>query len=149
MLKGEKTQSAKYILPPIPKELKNILDGLFKMYGYIPNLERFLLFFPTYLQKVIEVEKNLFEEGPIGSDAAYFIAFCGAAELGCTYMMARYYILFQKAGGDLEWINNGEAPAKYKSIFSLNELMGRAVWQINESVVENLFANGEAGWTKS
>jgi hypothetical protein len=38
-------------MPPVPKDIKQILDSLFTTFGYVPNLERFLLFFPTYLEK--------------------------------------------------------------------------------------------------
>jgi hypothetical protein len=42
------------------------------------------------------------------------LAFCGAAEMGCAYMMARYYNMFSNAGGDPKWIVMGTFPQKYR-----------------------------------
>ena len=36
-------------IEPVPKSLGHLLDELFERNGYIPNLERFLLYYPTYL----------------------------------------------------------------------------------------------------
>ena len=47
-------------IQPPPKTLAHLLDQLFEIYGYIPNLERFLLFYPSYLEKHRAVEKDLF-----------------------------------------------------------------------------------------
>ena len=47
----------------------------------------------------------MFEGGKIDSKIAYFLALCGATELGCTYLMARYYWLFRKVGGEDKWIS--------------------------------------------
>lgn len=38
-------------IEPFPNNLANILDELFERYGFIPHLERFLLYYPSYLEK--------------------------------------------------------------------------------------------------
>ena len=48
------------LIHPIPQNLTDILDQLFERYGYIPNLERFLLYYPSYLEKHRIVEADLF-----------------------------------------------------------------------------------------
>lgn len=97
----------------------------------MPHLERFLLFYPTYLEKKRLVEKSLFEEERINKQVAYFLAFSAATELGCSYMMARYHKLFKEAEGDSKWIDSGEFPQKYSLMLHLNHLMARAVWEID------------------
>ena len=72
-------------------------------YGYVPHFERFLLYYPTYLAKHRSVEVDLFESGKVESKAAYFVALCGAAEMGSVYMMNRYLKLYLKSGGQTEW----------------------------------------------
>ena len=99
---------------PINSNIKVILDKLFELYGFLPNLERFLLFYPCYLEKIISVEESLFEGGKIESKIAYFLAFIASAELGCGYLMARYNNLFKRRGGDTSWISEGSYPVKYR-----------------------------------
>ncbi len=117
-----------HIMPPVPKDIKHILDSLFTTFGYVPNLERFLLFFPTYLEKKWVLQQKLFEEGTIDRKIAFFLAFSGATELGCTYLMTRYFRLFKQAGGNPSWITEGSFPPKYKVLIQLNKKMARAVW---------------------
>ena len=118
-------------IPPVPKNLNEILNTVFTKYGYIPNYERFLLFFPTYLEKHLMVEDQLFESDKINRLVAYFLAILAAAELGSVYVMARMLKRFLKEGGEMQWILQGKYPPKYKLILGLNRYMARAPWEIN------------------
>ena len=64
----------------MPKNLNSLLDQLFQKYGYVPNLERFLLQYPLYLEKHLIVQQSLFDSGKIDPKVAYFLAICAAAE---------------------------------------------------------------------
>jgi hypothetical protein len=44
-------------MAPVPKNLKAILDEIFEKNGYVPHLEKFLLFYPSYLEKHFLLEK--------------------------------------------------------------------------------------------
>jgi hypothetical protein len=103
-LRGEATAYSEHLIPPVPPSLSSILDKLFHLYGFVPHLERFLLFFPGFLEKSSQAEATLFEEGKLESKVAYFLAFLGATQLGSAYMMARYHWQFLRTGGDSRWI---------------------------------------------
>jgi len=50
---GATEDSSKELLhiPHIPKNFIPMMDKLFNAYGYIPHLERLLMFYPNYLEK--------------------------------------------------------------------------------------------------
>jgi hypothetical protein len=122
-------------IPPIPKNFNDLLNKVFEKYGYIPNYERFLLFFPTYLETHMMVEKQLFESDKIDSKIAYFLGIVAAAELGSVYIMARMLKRFLKEGGLMEWVLEGKFPQKYKLIFTLNRYMARAPWEVTPEMI--------------
>jgi hypothetical protein len=134
---------------PVPKSLGSILDGIFQAHGCIPNLERFLLFYPSYLEKHILLQRKLFEGDKIDRELAFFLAFCGAAEMSCVYMMVRYYNHFKAAGGDLRWISEAKYPSKYRAILELNRILAKAVWEISEDFMIELCENSGFPWSKS
>lgn len=115
----------------------------------MPNLERFLLYYPSYLEKHLQVEKELFASSKIDSHIAYFLALAAAAEMGSAYVMARMVRKFLRAGGDLEWLREGSFPAKYRMILPLNRLMGRAPWEIDDQLLEGILENGAVHWSKN
>lgn len=93
----------------------------------MPNLERFLLFYPGYLEHHLSVEAHLYSGAQLDSRIAAFLSLCAAAEMGSVYVMARMLRRFLKAGGEVEWIE-GKYPVKLKSILILNRVMARACW---------------------
>lgn len=105
----------------------------------MPHLERFLLFYPSYLEKHFLLEKELFSGDKLDSKVAYFLAFAAAAEMGSLYIMVRYYHRFKAAGGDLRWINQGKYPPKYKVILELNRILAKALWEITEDFMVDLY----------
>ena len=90
---------------PIPKKIKDILDDLFRRLGFIPHLERFLLFYPVLLEKMFDLKQHLLRGDRMERKNAFFIAFIASAEMGSTYMMTRSYWEFKRAGGDNSWIS--------------------------------------------
>lgn len=124
----------------------NALDNVFNAYGYIPNLERFLLRFPTYLEKHLLAETDLLEGERLDQKITYFIAFVTAAEKGSVYMMARYLKKYFRSGGDLEWISQGKYPKKLESILVLVHKMSHSVWEINHSTITDILEDENYHW---
>jgi hypothetical protein len=86
-------------IPPLPKNFNVLLDGLFNANGFVPNLERFLMFYPNYLEKHLMAEAQLLESDKIDQKITYFLALTAAAEKGSVYMMVRYLKRYFKSGG--------------------------------------------------
>jgi hypothetical protein len=123
-------------IEPFPKNLSSILDALFERYGYVPNLERLLLFYPAYLEKHRVVEADLFESGKVESKSAYFVALCAAAEMGSVYMMARYIRHYLRTGGSKDWFKPEHFPPKFQLLGPLNRMMARSPWDITPEMIE-------------
>jgi hypothetical protein len=126
------------VILPVPLTLTKRLDAIFNAYGYIPNLERFLLYYPTYLEKHLIVEADLFESGKVEPQSAYFVALTAAAEIGSVYMMNRFLKQFLKYGGQTKWFTTHSYPQKLGMLSRLNRLMARAPWEINPEIIEDI-----------
>jgi hypothetical protein len=48
---GDDNSSELLHIPHLPKNFISIMDKLFNAYGYVPHLERLLMFYPNYLEK--------------------------------------------------------------------------------------------------
>ena len=55
----------------------------------IPSFERFLLFYPVYLEKHFYYYKCLILESTFPKHEVYFIGMCVSIEMGSAYMLAR------------------------------------------------------------
>jgi len=124
----------------------NALDNVFNAYGYIPNLERFLLRFPTCLEKHLLAEADLLEGERLDQKVAYFIAFVTAAEKGSVYMMARYLKKYFKSGGDLEWIAQGTYPKKLEPILALVHKMSHSVREVTHHMITDILEDENYHW---
>jgi len=51
------------------------------------------------LEKHVSLEKTLFDSDKVDNNIAYFLALCGAAEAGSSYMIARWLKRFLREGG--------------------------------------------------
>ena len=126
--------------------LLNTLDNVFNAFGYVPNLERFLIRFPTYLEKHLLTESELLEGEKLDLKVAYFIAFVTAAEKGSVYMMARYLKKYFRSGGALEWISEGRYPKKLRPILRLVHKMSDSVWEISHNMIIDILEDENYHW---
>lgn len=77
------------------------------------------------------------------------MAFCAATELGCHYMMQRYYKLFRQTNGDPAWIQLGTFPEKYRLLLHLNHLMARAIWELDQNTIASILKKGGPEWSET
>lgn len=69
--------------------------------------------------------------------------------MASIYMMVRYYHRFKAAGGDVRWINQAKYPPKYKIILEMNRILAKAVWEITEEFMCDLYENSGNHWNQS
>ena len=69
--------------------------------------------------------------------------------MGCVYTMTRFYKRYKRVGGDLKWLTTGQAPSKYLLLNEVNRLMTKAVWEISESMLDNIINESGVHWNKT
>lgn len=125
-------------IPPVPETMHQTLNDIFLLNGCIPNLERLLLLFPTYLELYFQLNDILLEQTTALDQATgYFLAVCSAAQLGCIYMFKRYRKRFLEIGGSEEWLH-GDYPSKIRNILPLGHLLAYSPYEVTKEQLQSL-----------
>lgn len=115
------------------KEIPKILKYLSSEYSYVPNLERQLLYYPTYLAKLEQEREILFNGTNVNLQHAYFCAVVIALEAACPYIAGRYANKFILKGGNINWFKSiDNQPPEIKPLRPIFRKIVRDPWNLIE-----------------
>lgn len=130
-------------MPPLPVELNQVLNNIHLPDRCIPNLQRLLLLFPSYLEKYFQLQDTLLQQSNIlDQPVGYFLAICSAAELGCIYTMKRFIKRFLQIGGSRDWLK-GSIPNKIKKVLPLGHQLAYCPYEIGKEDLAPLLIGGD------
>ena len=114
----------------IPQQILSALDSVYHEFNYVPNLERFLLFYPDYLDRFSKYRHSLFHPQTVDTRAAYFLVIMVALEFGCVYMLSRASTAFAIHKGPRDWVLKDECPSYLRTLFPYIRKACKAPWSL-------------------
>ncbi|KAM4549933.1 sestrin-2 isoform 1-T1 [Fundulus diaphanus] len=129
---------------------QDILIESFLSLGRVDHLTTIMALHPSYLSCFLKTQHALFElDGPLPRDWRHYISVLAAARHHCSYMVQQHSAAFLEAGGEENWLGGLEhAPAKLRSLQTLNKLLAHRPWLITQQHIQELVCAGaEPRWS--
>lgn len=139
---------AKEILKGGPNQ--DVLIESFLSLGRVDHISMVMAMHPAYLCCFLKTQHALLEmDGPLPRHWRHYIAVMAAARHHCSYLVQQHSAGFLEAGGEESWLSGLEhAPAKLRSLQTLNKLLAHRPWLITQQHIQELVCPGaEPRWS--
>ncbi|XP_019206183.1 sestrin-2 isoform X2 [Oreochromis niloticus] len=127
---------AKEILKGGPNQ--DVLIESFLSLGRVDHISMVMAMHPAYLCCFLKTQHALLEmDGPLPRHWRHYIAVMAAARHHCSYLVQQHSAGFLEAGGEESWLSGLEhAPAKLRSLQTLNKLLAHRPWLITQQHIQ-------------
>ncbi|KAM9737586.1 sestrin-2 isoform 2-T2 [Menidia menidia] len=133
---------AKEMLAEGPKQ--DILIESFLSLGRVDHLTMALALHPAYLSCFLRTQHALLElDGPLPRHWRHYVSIMAAARHHCSYLVQQHSAGFLEAGGEEAWLGGVQrAPAKLRSLQTLNRLLAHRPWLVAQQHIQELVCPG-------
>ncbi|KAM9823638.1 sestrin-2 [Neosynchiropus ocellatus] len=123
---------------------KDILIESFLSLGRVNHVTMVMALHPAYLSCFLRTQHALLElDGPLPRHWRHYIVVMAAARHHCSYLVQQHSAGFLDAGGEESWLSGLEnAPAKLRSLQTLNKLLAHRPWLIRQQHIQELVCPG-------
>uniref|UniRef100_A0A3P9LCB6 Sestrin 2 n=2 Tax=Oryzias latipes TaxID=8090 RepID=A0A3P9LCB6_ORYLA len=135
---------------PIEGPNHDVLIESFLSLGRVDHLTMVMALHPAYLSCFLRTQQALLElDGPLPHHWRQYISIMAAARHHCSYLVQQHSAGFLETGGEESWLSGLEhAPAKLRSLQTLNKLLAHRPWLITQQHIEELVCPGaEPRWS--